>query len=838
MAPSATFCNLAVSTTFNAELEKSALFLDWVLASGIKTTISIASGILSLPCEDTGCAMHMQLAVVVSLPFDPVHSLIGTVRSSPSQLTPLVPTMYMMIAPWRSRSQSLARPCTYVCVPGFIAWSLRFHVHRCALPCVKAFYHIVQYPSGYLYHTSLHTFTRHSTRVVASGVPSTSSTPTKPKPRKRPNTGAAAESVNPAASPSTPKVGPPRGLKRNDALPSIPGASSSSTLAAPPATPIRVKLPAKRVVTPPTGTITVPRAPAKAKHASTKTFGPFSFVSPQGDSLCNDELEEFYGAQIDSPKPGCAVPVTEFAGNWCSSEMGMIVDGALETDTAAAVHNAVRFRLDCLEEFLVLYPIISPYSAKPPSFDDPSFDDANDPKPERVAHLYNPPVPKFNPARSGADASADAQNFQIEASEYIAWWSGGGADKGNVSEPEAIPLSFVGEEELPPRAAKGGSGKKGGKSKRSKPKAKADIVTLLPVNPESKVLPLLLVPYNRKFHKHEFFGEGAPFATSPGSIRYTLSTRPGLEHCIAGLKDAGLSPSMVGPVVYVTRGKGCSECWTPDWWCLRPRQGYELHAKYRHSLEINLKLFVEILVTHGWVYTQVLNQNTFELMLHVALQVRRYDPPSSAKGKPATIPLVLDGTPKEIHEVFKTEALEVLPVFLLDIDAMRPAGSSKETLRAVFASMLDAVDAFGDFLRSQINNMDRTFMAENLSGVGGSKSGGSGIGSAGMDGDGDVTMVGDGGVMMVGDGDVTMVGGEMGSLEATFRQLAQQDSFRQLDFGSLGRMPCPPVQLSHRFGVSAPSTGAWQELKFGAPALLGGSAPLGSRAPQAPPSSL
>ncbi|KAJ7258656.1 hypothetical protein C8J57DRAFT_1644624 [Mycena rebaudengoi] len=70
MPPSATFCNLAVLTTFNAELEKSALSLDWVLASGVKTTVSIASGVLSLPCEDTVCAMHVELTVTASLPFD------------------------------------------------------------------------------------------------------------------------------------------------------------------------------------------------------------------------------------------------------------------------------------------------------------------------------------------------------------------------------------------------------------------------------------------------------------------------------------------------------------------------------------------------------------------------------------------------------------------------------------------------------------------------------------------------------------------------------------------------------------------------------------------------
>ncbi|KAJ6568306.1 hypothetical protein DFH09DRAFT_1313757 [Mycena vulgaris] len=310
-----------------------------------------------------------------------------------------------------------------------------------------------------------------------------------------------------------------------------------------------------------------------------------------------------------------------------------------------------------------------------------------------------------------------------------------------------------------------------------------------------------------------------------------LSTCPGLEHCIAGLEDAGLSPSMVGPVVYVTCGKGCSECWTPGWWCLRPCQGYEINAKcirclalqkaYRRSFKINLKLFVEVLVTHGWVYTQVLNKNTFKLMLRAALQVRRYGPPSDAKEKPETVPLVLKGSPEEVREVVKTEALEVLPAVLLGIEAMRPAGSSQDALRAVFAGMLDAVDEFSDFLRGEIDHMDRSFAAANSLGAPGSGGGGSGVESAGMD----------------GEGDVSMVGGEMSGLEASFRQLAQQDSFRHLDLGSLGQMPRPPPQLSHRFGTSAPSAGASQGLKFGAPVLLGGSAPSGSRPAQAPPSS-
>ncbi|KAJ6578757.1 hypothetical protein DFH09DRAFT_1310731 [Mycena vulgaris] len=832
---------------------------------------------------------------------------------------------------------------------------------------------------------------RRSTRTVASGAPSASSTPSKPKPkpRKRPNTGAAAEPGTLAASPSTPKVGPPRGLKRTDSLPSIPGASSSSNPAAPPAVSIKVKLPAKRAVTPPTGTITIPRAPPKVKRAPMKSLDPsHTFLRRPIPSDCdafpssfvlqgandeainfeidvvpgtvtaqlvrghrsNEELEEFYAASIDSSKTNRAVPVADLAGDWRSSEMGMIVDGALEADFAAAAYNTVRF-------------------------------DANDPKPARVAHPYNPSVPKFDPARSDADVSADAQNFQVEASKYVAWWSAEGArlectflvdlaawtarrqawvdratkhislraeqvrtyidrhnfmisqhlsiiqslgeysyilsvgpehffseraprrlppsplptdvsqpsaapvssspltpsmsqaeeqpasrdcaatpalpspfcptpdrraaspaesahsrtlgsidaqpdpvgpyldpedalafsndeqdseghssddelagsapvdkgkgrepgangDEGGESEPEVVPLSVLGEEEVPPGTTKGGSGKKAKKSK-VKVKPKADLILELPVDPESKALPPLLVPCDHEYHKHEFFGEGALLRnitglyTSDNAPRgltpyngggYTLSTRPRLEHCITGLEDAGLSPSMVGPVVFVTRGKGCAECWAPGWWCLRPRQGYELHAKCirclalrkactqldgynfqvvdRRSLEINLKLFVEVLVTHGWVYTQVLNKNTFELMLCAALQARRYGPPSNAKEKPETVPLILEGTPEEVREVVKTEVLEVLPGVLLGIEAMCPAGSSQDALRAVLAGMLDAVDKFGNFLRDEIDHIDRSFMAANSSGARGSGSGGSGVGSAGKDGDGDMMMVG------------------------------------------------------------------------------------------------
>ncbi|KAJ6483686.1 hypothetical protein DFH09DRAFT_1106750 [Mycena vulgaris] len=912
---------------------------------------------------------------------------------------------------------------------------------------------------------------RRSARTVASGVLSASSTPSKPKPkpRKRPNTGAAAEPGAPAALPSTPKGGPPRGLKRTDALPSIPGGSSSSNPAAPPAASIKVKLPAKRAVTPPTGTITIPRVPARANRAPSKPLDPSctflrrpipsdrdafpsSFVlqgandeainfeinvvpgtvtaRPVRGHRSNEELEEFYVASIDSSKTNRAVPVADFAGDWRSSEMGMIVDGALEADSAVAVYDAVRFRLDCLEEFLALYPVVNPYSAQPLSFDDPSFDDANDPKPARVTHPYNPPVPKFDPARSDADVSADAQKFQVEASEYVAWWSaegarlertflvdlatwtaqrqawvdrttkrislraeqvrtyidrrnftisrhlsiirslgeygyilsvgpkhffseraprrlppsplpanssqpsaapasslpltpsalqaegqpasrgraatpaspspfcqspvrrasspaesvhsrtlgsidaqpdpvgpyldpedalalfndeqdseghsssdelagsapvdkgkgcelGAGGDEGGESEPEVVPSSVLGEEEVPPRTTRGGSGKKAKKSK-AKVKTKADLILELPVDPESKALPLLLVPYDHEYHKHEFFGEGAPLRnitglyTSDNTPRgltpyngggYTLSTRPGLEHCIAGLEDAGLSPPMVGPVVFVTRGKNVG----------LQVGGVSVPARALRKVctQLDGYNFQVVAFRRGPRHPRLgLHPSPQQEHLRThALQVCRYGPPSDAKEKPETVPLVLEGSPEDVCEIVKTEALEVLPAVLLGIEAMRPAGSSQDALRAVFAGMLDTVDKFSDFLRGEIDHMDRSFAAANSSGAHGSGSGGSGV--AGAD----------------AEGDVSMVGGEMSALEASFRQLAQQDSFRHLTFGSLRQMPRPPPQLSHGFGASALSTGASQELKFGTPALLGGSAPLGSRPPQAPPSS-
>ncbi|KAJ7825225.1 hypothetical protein B0H14DRAFT_3874576 [Mycena olivaceomarginata] len=70
MPPSATFFDIPFSSTFCADHEKSLLSLDWVLASGIKSSGSVASGVLSLPCEGSTCVMNVNLSIKDSLPFD------------------------------------------------------------------------------------------------------------------------------------------------------------------------------------------------------------------------------------------------------------------------------------------------------------------------------------------------------------------------------------------------------------------------------------------------------------------------------------------------------------------------------------------------------------------------------------------------------------------------------------------------------------------------------------------------------------------------------------------------------------------------------------------------
>ncbi|KAJ7460155.1 hypothetical protein FB451DRAFT_1500391 [Mycena latifolia] len=73
MAPSATLCNVPLSTSFNYDFEKSLLSLDWVLTSGLCPINPVVSGPLTLPYHDavdTVCSAHMQLFIASSLPFD------------------------------------------------------------------------------------------------------------------------------------------------------------------------------------------------------------------------------------------------------------------------------------------------------------------------------------------------------------------------------------------------------------------------------------------------------------------------------------------------------------------------------------------------------------------------------------------------------------------------------------------------------------------------------------------------------------------------------------------------------------------------------------------------
>ncbi|KAJ7144064.1 hypothetical protein C8R44DRAFT_865059 [Mycena epipterygia] len=70
MAPSATFCNIPLSTSVDPLSATSRVSLDWVLSAGIPTSRSVASGVLILPCSNTVCSMHTKLSVTSNLPYD------------------------------------------------------------------------------------------------------------------------------------------------------------------------------------------------------------------------------------------------------------------------------------------------------------------------------------------------------------------------------------------------------------------------------------------------------------------------------------------------------------------------------------------------------------------------------------------------------------------------------------------------------------------------------------------------------------------------------------------------------------------------------------------------
>ncbi|KAJ7939091.1 hypothetical protein B0H13DRAFT_2300824 [Mycena leptocephala] len=71
MPVSATFHNIALSTAFDPNADKSLLSLNWVLTHGIRVLHSVASGHLTLPCvASDDLSLEMNLPVASSLPFD------------------------------------------------------------------------------------------------------------------------------------------------------------------------------------------------------------------------------------------------------------------------------------------------------------------------------------------------------------------------------------------------------------------------------------------------------------------------------------------------------------------------------------------------------------------------------------------------------------------------------------------------------------------------------------------------------------------------------------------------------------------------------------------------
>ncbi|KAJ6563270.1 hypothetical protein DFH09DRAFT_1315454 [Mycena vulgaris] len=63
MSASATFCNIPLSTSFNPKSEKSLLTLERILSSGLSARDAVASGVLSLPYDNTSCSMYINLTI-------------------------------------------------------------------------------------------------------------------------------------------------------------------------------------------------------------------------------------------------------------------------------------------------------------------------------------------------------------------------------------------------------------------------------------------------------------------------------------------------------------------------------------------------------------------------------------------------------------------------------------------------------------------------------------------------------------------------------------------------------------------------------------------------------
>ncbi|KAJ7215978.1 hypothetical protein GGX14DRAFT_442586 [Mycena pura] len=142
----ATFCNVPISKTLDPQSEHSRVALDWISTSGVQASKSSASGVLSLPCGDVVCSMHMKLSTAASLSSDLVlgrdwlffFSLSSGIVSPGQQSTAVLPTqpfrnMADMVDVPTQYELSMAEhcPCSYLYQPFDIdvsAMNLRFAV--------------------------------------------------------------------------------------------------------------------------------------------------------------------------------------------------------------------------------------------------------------------------------------------------------------------------------------------------------------------------------------------------------------------------------------------------------------------------------------------------------------------------------------------------------------------------------------------------------------------------------------------------------------------------------------------------------------------------------------
>ncbi|KAJ7861074.1 hypothetical protein B0H13DRAFT_2671918 [Mycena leptocephala] len=115
MSAAATFCNRPLSTSFSSELEKSALSLDWVLASGINASASVTSGVLAFPLISFWVGIgfisvgNLFLALGLCCHMECLISALLHIRASP--LLPLIPLR------WKSTAILILRHHTLLLLP-------------------------------------------------------------------------------------------------------------------------------------------------------------------------------------------------------------------------------------------------------------------------------------------------------------------------------------------------------------------------------------------------------------------------------------------------------------------------------------------------------------------------------------------------------------------------------------------------------------------------------------------------------------------------------------------------------------------------------------------------